>query len=92
MLKLKNLPRYLTDSRVSLVKKLALVVGVLYILSPADAIPDIIPIIGWLDDIGIMGLLVSWLMRELNNYTAAIDTPAEYPVAVYTSSKRPLAE
>lgn len=88
MLRLKNLPRYLTDSRVSLVKKLALVAGVLYILSPADAIPDIIPIIGWLDDIGIMGLLVSWLMRELNNYPVVENGPAEYPVAVYPSAER----
>ena len=31
--------------------------AVLYVLSPVDFVPDVIPIIGWLDDIGILGLL-----------------------------------
>ena len=36
--------------------KLALVVavGIVYALSPLDFIPDAVPIIGWLDDIGVI--------------------------------------
>lgn len=31
----------------------------LYVVSPIDLIPDFIPVVGFLDDIGILGLLIS---------------------------------
>lgn len=31
--------------------------AIIYILSPIDFVPDVIPIIGWLDDVGVLGLL-----------------------------------
>ena len=36
---------------------LILVLGILYVLSPIDFIPDVIPVVGWLDDIGVLGYL-----------------------------------
>jgi uncharacterized membrane protein YkvA (DUF1232 family) len=37
-------------------KTIAVVVlATLYVLSPIDVIPDIAPIIGWLDDVGVIG-------------------------------------
>ena len=33
--------------------KLVFVLGILYILSPIDFAPDVLPVIGWLDDIGV---------------------------------------
>jgi uncharacterized membrane protein YkvA (DUF1232 family) len=77
VVRLKHLPGYLTDPSVSVLKKLALVLGVVYILSPVDAIPDVIPVVGWLDDIGVMGLLVSWLLRELDRYPIARQSLAD---------------
>jgi uncharacterized membrane protein YkvA (DUF1232 family) len=32
--------------------------GVLYILSPLDLIPDILPIIGWIDDLLVLAYVV----------------------------------
>lgn len=49
---------------------LALATGlsaVAYAVSPIDAVPDVIPVVGWLDDLGVLGLataavggLVGW--------------------------------
>ena len=35
----------------------------LYILSPLDFIPDVIPVIGWIDDLGALIMLLG-LLRE----------------------------
>jgi len=37
----------------------------LYLLSPIDLIPDFIPLAGWLDDIVIVPMLVSWIVSML---------------------------
>ena len=39
--------------RKSLVKKLLVVLPIIYTIYPLDLISDLIPIMGWLDDIGI---------------------------------------
>jgi uncharacterized membrane protein YkvA (DUF1232 family) len=30
---------------------IALIIAVIYLISPIDLIPDIIPIVGWIDDV-----------------------------------------
>ena len=37
----------------------------LYIIWPADLVPDIAPLFGWADDIGLMGLTLWWLHKEV---------------------------
>lgn len=36
-----------------------------YLLSPIDLIPDVIPLLGWIDDFVVIPLLVSWIVRML---------------------------
>jgi uncharacterized membrane protein YkvA (DUF1232 family) len=36
-----------------------------YLLSPIDFVPDFIPVLGWLDDIVVIPLLVSWIVSML---------------------------
>jgi uncharacterized membrane protein YkvA (DUF1232 family) len=36
-----------------------------YLLSPIDLIPDVVPLLGWLDDFVIVPMLVSWIVGML---------------------------
>ena len=47
----------------SFFKILMSVVVLIYILSPADLIPDIFPVLGWLDDAFFLGALFYYLKR-----------------------------
>jgi uncharacterized membrane protein YkvA (DUF1232 family) len=60
--------RYVRDGRVPLWKKLAGLLAVLYFLSPVDAIPDFIPILGWLDDLGVLSAAAFWMARQVQQY------------------------
>ncbi|MDP1732724.1 MAG: YkvA family protein [Devosia sp.] len=37
----------------------------LYLVSPIDLIPDVVPLLGWLDDMIVIPMLVSWIFRML---------------------------
>jgi uncharacterized membrane protein YkvA (DUF1232 family) len=54
----------LRDGRTPAAAKLATIAAVLYVISPVDFIPDLIPILGWLDD-GILALLFPKLAKRL---------------------------
>ncbi|MEW6227254.1 MAG: DUF1232 domain-containing protein [Bacillota bacterium] len=62
------LPRYLLDRSVPITRKLLLLLGVLYIIIPFDITPDFLPVLGWLDDIGVGIFLWNYLRNELANY------------------------
>lgn len=55
----------LLDSRVSLISKLMIPgLALIYFLSPIDLLPDVIPVLGQLDDIAVI-LLITRLFIEL---------------------------
>jgi uncharacterized membrane protein YkvA (DUF1232 family) len=45
--------------------KAMLLLAVLYVLSPIDLIPDVIPVLGWLDDIGVVATLLAVAQKML---------------------------
>jgi uncharacterized membrane protein YkvA (DUF1232 family) len=49
----------LKDKRTTLLSKIPALVSVLYLLSPIDLIPDIIPFAGYLDDLVVVPLLLN---------------------------------
>ncbi|HLD67983.1 MAG TPA: YkvA family protein [Pseudomonas sp.] len=58
---------------------LAIVAALLYFLSPVDAIPDWLPVMGFVDDIGVLAWLMSTWRAELDAFRAwrAGRTPAQ---------------
>jgi uncharacterized membrane protein YkvA (DUF1232 family) len=79
----RALYRYFRDPAASIAGKLLVLFALVYVISPADAIPDVIPIVGWLDDVGVMGLVVAWMWRVVGRYREA---PALTPADKETES------
>jgi uncharacterized membrane protein YkvA (DUF1232 family) len=48
----------------------SVVAGLMYFLSPVDAIPDFIPVFGMLDDIAVL----AWLMKTLDDELNALNS------------------
>ncbi|MBU8898819.1 hypothetical protein DRW03_10385 [Corallococcus sp. H22C18031201] len=69
--------RYVRDPRVPTWRKLVGVLAVLYFLSPVDAIPDFIPVLGWLDDLGVLSAAALFVVREVQRYQPTSEVQAE---------------
>jgi len=54
--------------RISRLNLYLFIAGFLYILLPADLLPDIIPIVGWLDDGMVLLFLSRRLLAETKRY------------------------
>lgn len=69
---IQRVPRYakltwllLKDPRLTHKQRTALTAAVGYSISPIDAIPGIIPVIGQLDDLAIMLFTILWVLRSM---------------------------
>jgi uncharacterized membrane protein YkvA (DUF1232 family) len=60
--------RYVRDPRVALWRKLTGLWAVLYFLSPVDALPDFIPLLGQLDDLGVISAAAFFMVREVQRW------------------------
>ena len=60
--------RYFKDGEASLLGKTFVLAAVAYVIMPADAIPDLAPVLGWLDDLGMMVLAFAYLSRVIGKY------------------------
>ncbi len=63
----------LTDGRVPVVYKVIPIAAIAYVVSPIDLVPDVIPILGQLDDLGLLMLALSTF-----NSLAPADVVAEH--------------
>ena len=55
--------RLVRDPRVPLFAKALLVLAVVYVLSPVDVIPDVLPLVGQVDDLAIISLAFEGFLR-----------------------------
>jgi uncharacterized membrane protein YkvA (DUF1232 family) len=73
--------RYVRDPRVPLWRRFAGVFAVLYFVMPLDALPDVVPILGWLDDVGVLSAAAYFMVREVQRYQPEGE-PAAWPQPV----------
>ncbi len=59
---------YMRDPYVSWHRKAIVVGALIYFITPIDAIPDIAPLIGYLDDLGVITATLKFLGSELIPY------------------------
>lgn len=73
----KALVRYFKDGNASILGKLFVLLSVAYVVMPLDAIPDVAPVIGWLDDLGVVAVATLFLSRKLAQYRDGADSNVE---------------
>jgi len=57
----------------------AFIIGVLYLVSPIDIVPDVIPIAGWIDDFLVATAVVRLARFDLERYRRWKDRSKELP-------------
>ena len=75
-MKLQDVGRYFRDRRVSLARKGLALFAVAYAVMPIDAIPDFIPVFGWLDDVGVVTAITTFFWWDVKRHAAALGSPA----------------
>lgn len=58
----------LANREESVWKKWVVALAVLYVVFPVDAVPDLIPLWGWLDDLGVITLSMAFLSWAVAPY------------------------
>lgn len=64
----RALYRYMKDKSVPWYRKSIVVGALIYFISPIDAIPDLAPLIGYLDDLGVIAAVLKFMGHELMQY------------------------
>lgn len=59
---------YMRDPLISWHRKAIVAAALVYFITPIDAIPDIAPLIGYMDDLGVIAALLKYLGSELIPY------------------------
>lgn len=65
MVNVAHVRRYVRSRSVARWKKLLGVLSVAYAILPFDIIPDVVPVIGWLDDLGFLAIAFAFIARDM---------------------------
>ncbi len=66
--------RFMGDGKASLLGKFWVFAAVAYVVMPLDLVPDLVPIVGWLDDLGVVAITLGYLSRVLQPYRFPVVT------------------
>ncbi|MDA8746368.1 dynamin family protein, partial [Rubripirellula amarantea] len=64
--------RLMTSPSVGGKEKAAVIAALIYLISPLDFVPDFIPVIGWLDDLGIAAYVLSYVLKKADQLPDAV--------------------
>lgn len=64
----KALFNYFLDKNIPWYRKTIVVGALVYFILPIDSIPDIAPLIGYMDDLGVITAVIKYLGSELTQY------------------------
>ena len=73
--------RYVRDPRVPLWRRLSGLFAVVYFVMPLDVLPDFLPVLGWLDDLGVLSAAAFFMVREVQRYQP-LASPEGWPEPV----------
>ncbi len=59
---------YMKDKYVPWYRKTIVVGALIYFISPIDTIPDLTPLVGYLDDLGVITAVIKFLGNEIKAY------------------------
>lgn len=65
---LKALKRYMMDKDVKWYRKSVVIAALVYFVMPLDVMPDFAPLLGYLDDIGVVAWTIKFLGEEVTSY------------------------
>jgi uncharacterized membrane protein YkvA (DUF1232 family) len=65
---LRSIWKFLTDSRTDWKPKVLVILALAYLLWPLDLLPDVAPVLGWLDDLGFVGVAAWYLVHATREY------------------------
>ncbi|WP_066503009.1 YkvA family protein [Abyssisolibacter fermentans] len=66
--KIKIIFKYLFDTNVKFRKKILLIIGLVYLISPLDLLPDPVFGIGLIDDIFILSSIIISMREKIKDY------------------------
>ncbi len=68
---LTQVGRYFRDRAVPFWRKGLLLAGLAYTVMPLDMVPDVLPLVGWLDDVGVLAAVATFLVRDIARHSHA---------------------
>lgn len=63
--KAKQLYEFFLSPQITGLQKTLVAGALLYILTPLDLVPDFIPVIGWLDDLGVAVFALNYILSQM---------------------------